>query len=432
MPRSCSWSICLLLVACAGPAPGSPPGFVLGVQAPPSPAASPEAGTPRPEPTATSDAPVVAPATAPSVTGGSGGSGGNGSGAPGPAFPDDGPYFFMVGQPPLPGLAADEVPLPAGASGETSLFAPGRVPSTLVLAAGAEAPAATHPRPNTLAGPAGGPATLVGVLGQGSGGARVRFAAPSRLAAADTPASPEAAFSLAIPLANGEPALVVAVDAAVPPRLGLARVSPAEGDTLDVGSLPLLAPAQVPAPAPVPPGPLLADLDELLLADGAGPGRPLLVLATRGQPLVTYPVPGASWLLRYNARDPAGNRSSAVCGPPTGVPAFLAPPDLAGLPATLSPGTALAWPAVAGATLYTVRLIANGIPDPPVWEGVSPSPRITLPAPLRLPSGGLALRVEAWDAPDVTIYSLASLPRRLRLPTDEAHAGRFSAATRRY
>jgi len=183
--------------------------------------------------------------------------------------------------------------------------------------------------------------------------------------------------------------------------------------------------------APTPPGGLVADLNELVLADAGGSGVPLSVLASRGQALATYAVPGADWLLRYRAIAPEGGRSSSTCGPVGAVPAFLAPPDLTGLPASLAGGTTLQWPAVAGARVYTVRLTRVDVPDPPLWEGASASPRLTIPAPLQLPASGMTLRVEAWDAPSVTLFTLASV-RALRLPADDGRAGRFSAAVRRY
>jgi hypothetical protein len=108
---------------------------------------------------------------------------------------------------------------------------------------------------------------------------------------------------------------------------------------------------------------------------------------------------------------------------------FLGVPDLGGLTAPLAAGQTLSWPAVPGATLYTARLTAIG-QVAPVWEGASDTPSLALPEGLALPDATLVLQLDAWNAPDVSVYTVAQV-RALRVPAGVGGArGQHSWARR--
>ncbi len=67
-----------------------------------------------------------------------------------------------------------------------------------------------------------------------------------------------------------------------------------------------------------------------------------------------------------------------------------------------------------GATLYTLDARAP-TGTAPLWEAATARPEITLPAMLPTFPMGTILELRAWDAPDVTIYSVASMSQ-LRIP----------------
>jgi hypothetical protein len=93
-------------------------------------------------------------------------------------------------------------------------------------------------------------------------------------------------------------------------------------------------------------------------------------------------------------------------------------------------GTTLSWPTVAGASLYTVRLSDASTQDMPLWEAATTSPRVTVPSGLSFAGHALVLQVTAWDAPELSPYSVAAL-RQLRVPTDlPGPAGRASRTIR--
>ena len=57
---------------------------------------------------------------------------------------------------------------------------------------------------------------------------------------------------------------------------------------------------------------------------------------------------------------------------------------------------------------------------------------MTVPAVLALDGEPLLVQVDAWDAPEVTIYSVAAI-RRLRVPaTPTGVAGRHAVALKRF
>ena len=125
-------------------------------------------------------------------------------------------------------------------------------------------------------------------------------------------------------------------------------------------------------------------------------------------------------------------RVTTTMGLPGQWPPLLAPPELA---AVTVRGDRLTWPAVQGATLYVARLYAANVPDPPLWEGATTTPNLPLPAGLAI-ANGCTLQLDAWDAPGVSVYSVASVnaaKRELRVPLQPpGPTGRHSWATRDY
>ncbi|MFN3431629.1 MAG: hypothetical protein ACK46X_16955, partial [Candidatus Sericytochromatia bacterium] len=133
----------------------------------------------------------------------------------------------------------------------------------------------------------------------------------------------------------------------------------------------------------------------------------------------------------FEAVKPGGlSGSELISGPGNSLHAFLEAPDLSAVASPLVADTMLSWPAVAGATLYTLKLQRAGVLTP-VWEGASPVSRIRLPAAMPAGLTDLELVVEAWDTREVSTFSVASL-RALRIPArPQSAGGRRSWALRR-
>lgn len=418
MIRRHSWLILSLCLAsgCRGPAapmlvtvadvPVERAGAIAPTAHAPASSQAPASGT----------APGVTPAAAPSTLP----PGAGGGGVSAPSAPSE------VYLNPSPG--ADTVPVPAGAVGQASLFMPGMVPSSIQLPGGA---LTLHPLADGASATPTGTATVTGTVPGAGAGLIVQYLSQGRTLFAGGQTQSDDSFSFSVPLNGTEPGVVVVRESGLAPRLAVARVTLADGQSVDAGALTLSAP--VPAPyrllgfgdgaassLPTPPSGLALSDAALQLAEtnGAGVWR-ATVLALSTPSLPRYDLPGFTPVESYMAAAPGGMAAAETSGPPGSVPAFLAPPALDGLPARVSPGTALSWPAVSGATLYTVRLVAAGQEDSPVWEGASTTPGLIVPTRLSEPAQDLTVEVDAWDAPELTIYTVASI-RRLRIPSGPA------------
>ena len=317
----------------------------------------------------------------------------------------------------------DAVALPAGVSGLVSLFAPGRVPSTLEVPAGL---AALHP---SAIAPAPEPTGLAVLEGHAAPGAAVAYYGPGRRAFVGAFADAAGRYRLEVPLDGTESGAVMARDAQAVPHLALAPVT-IHAEATTAGPALALAPSTGTIAAPPPPsgwgwaGAGLSAVPEQASAPWRVP-----VIARDGDAVPTYALPGFSPVASFLAESPDRQQGALVSGPAAGVPAWLAPPDLAALPARLEAGQALDWPVVPEATLYTVRLTSPAQPSP-VWEAACVTPHLVVPSGLALEQPGLKLEVTAWSVPELTVYSVAGL-RALRLPDGPAGlSGRLSWSRR--
>jgi hypothetical protein len=325
-----------------------------------------------------------------------------------------------------------EVPLPPGLAGEATLLVPGRVPATIELPAGAAIPS-LHPRDAAVPAPPTGTAGVTGsVVPPGEAGVAVQFVSAARGPLPGTATVLGGAYALAVGLDRAEEGLVVARDATEYPRLGLVRLALAPGDQVTPPNLALVDPDPVPVDPPVPPAGLSITAAGLFALEGAGTGTHRVpVLAVPGDRLPSYVLPGFTLGASFTAAAPDGLSASEASGLPGALPAFLAPPDLA---ATVRPvaGQRLGWGASPGAALYTVRVGRELSPEPPLWEAATTQAGVTVPAGLALDGEPLLVQVDAWDAPEVTIYSVAAI-RRLRVPaTPTGVAGRHAVALKRF
>lgn len=400
----------------------------------PSPV-SPSSLAPTVAPVPTS-APTPTPAPSASVAGGSAAGGGSfGGSAPAGGGPviSPGNYFLGPGGVRLPAGIGDVVSLPPNLPpGAITLFSEGYVPSTLVL--GASPPPVTNPESVTVSGPTGSPATLTGVLSPADDGLRVHFIGPTLASFQDTSSVANLPFALTVPADATDGGIVVAVDPGLRPRLGLVEALPQPGASVDVGTLTLTSPGpDEPAP-PAPPAGMQVVRSALRIAGLTNVHQSLPVLAVEGSTVPSYAIPGFQWLVAYRAANADSTAASEVVGPPGALPGFLPPPDLSGLPPSLGDNTVLSWMDV-GATLYTLTVSRAQVAGPPLWQGATTNPSITLPPGLALAGLPLELRVDAWNADGISIYSVASLPgpRDLHLPADPlVGTGRHSVAFRRY
>lgn len=327
--------------------------------------------------------------------------------------------------------AGAAVAMPTGASGTvTALFA-GTVPATLALGMGGVP--VLHPRSTVVPALPAGRVTMTGVVSPPVADVQVRFVAPGRRDMPTATTAADGSYSLEVPADGPVDGVLVAEEVAAPGRLAVASVTVSEGTGAPV--LALVSPRET--IDPLPSGPSGFYLAESALA-ASMPTRPLpwrVPLTTvRGGRVASYAMSGVSLVETYLGRSADGSAGTLTGGTPGKVPPFMAPPDLSGLVEALTPGTALSWPAVPGATLYTIALMAGDRPVP-VWEGATAGTQLTIPAAVSLPEETLTLQVTAWDAPDVTLYSIASVPaaRQLRVPAEpQGQGGRMSWATRVY
>jgi hypothetical protein len=365
----------------------------------PTPEAAPR--MPAPDPTAAPAAPIAA-----------GGSGGSGSTGPAPTTFLVGPDGRRVTVTP-----GDTVPLPAGLSGLVTLFAPGRVPATVRLPDGGVP--ALHPQATTAEAPPAGTATVTGTVSPAQAGVSVLYFSRGRTAFVGTTTAADGAYALAVPLDGSEAGVVVARDASSPPQLALARVSAVAGATATAPAMTLSAAGTSVAAAPVPPAGLtLTQAALMAVEDTAGTPWAVPLAITNEVPIAapaTYALGDAALSVIYAAEAADGLSGAEAAAPPAEAAAFLAVPDLGGLAAPLDAEQTLSWPAVPGATLYTARLTAIG-QVAPVWEGASDTPSLALPAGLDLPDATMVLQVDAWNAPDVSVYTVAQV-RALRVPS---------------
>lgn len=317
----------------------------------------------------------------------------------------------------------DAVALPAGLTGLVSLFVPGRVPSTIEVPTGLTA---LHPQ---VIAQAPAPAGLAEIEGQAPPGAVVAYHAPGRTGYLGAIADAEGRFRLEVPLDGTESGVLSARDHQPTPQLALAAVSLRAGERTAAPALVLAGPGGEAAAPALPGAWRWAGAWISAVPDGPAAWRLSLLSRPGGEPLPLYATPGFSPVASFTAESPDGLQGGLVSGPPDAMPAWMEAPDLSGLPAALASGQAIAWPAVPGASLYTLRLTS---PDQtyPVWEAACVTPRLVVPAGLALDQSALKLEVTAWDAPEVTAYSVAGL-RALRLPAGPSGlAGRLSWARR--
>lgn len=345
----------------------------------------------------------------------------SGSRAAGPIDPDaprlrlsDGRELVLSG--------SDTVALPAGLSGLVSLMVPDRVPATLEVPAGL---AAMHPQAIANAPEPSGLAVLEG---RSAPGAAVAYHAPGRAAYAGTFADADGAYRLEIPLDGQESGVLLARDAQSTPMLALGAVTIRAGETTAAPALSLVGPTGETAAPQAPAGWQLEGGWLSAVPDAApAPWRVSVLTRESGQALPTYALSGFA-LVATHAAVSADARAGGLLSGPTEA-GWLKAPDLSGLPERLAGGAAIAWPAVSGAALYTLRLSAPGQPRA-VWEAACVTPRLVVPEGLALDQPGLTLELTAWDVPEVTLYSVAAL-RALRLPAGPAGlGGRMSWARR--
>ncbi|MFP5504339.1 MAG: hypothetical protein ACLGIN_17775 [Candidatus Sericytochromatia bacterium] len=367
-------------------------------------------------------APRVAPASTPAPSGG----GGRAPAAPTLTVSSSGPSLVLADGRIVAIGAGDAVAVPEGLSGLATHFAPGRVPATVELRPGMT----LHPRATALAPEPGDMVAVSGFVSPPEAGVSLYYVAPGRRSFPAGVTDEDGGFRLDVPLDGAERGVIVAKAG---DRLG------AVPTLLEPGVAPALPPIALEAPMlhrsdmPRPPAGL-ALLGASLMAvpqDAPTSFRVPLAAITPAEVPPSYVLPGFALVHGYSAESADRMRGSVTSGAPGEPAPFLAPPDLSGLPEALSPGQPLQWPAVPEATLYTVTLTGTGL-TAPLWEAAVTQPAVELPRGLVLPARELVLRVDAWEAPDVTIYSVASA-RALRLPTSPSGAsGRHSWARRRH
>jgi hypothetical protein len=371
----------------------------------PSAPLSPDA--PR-EPLSASSAPAAVASSAPASQAGSGAAAG-----PGPAVidPAAGQWWLPGGQRlALAGLG--ELAVPSGVVGLVSLMAPGRVPTTVEVPT--DGLGALHPRAIAPAATRLGHATLEGRVVPATAGWQLTYVAPDQAWHGSATSDSEGRFALRVPLDGAETGVVVARAPGEGGPLAAAVVAIRAGETT-------VAPVLMPAPALTEvAGPALPDgwrSQGATLAgvpEGTPTWRAPLLAVEPDRPLPVHAMTGLAPVAAFSALGPDGASGGLTSGPPGAVPALLAAPDLSGLPTAIAPEQTLDWPAVPGARLYTLALSAPGL-SAPVWEAAVTQPRVVVPPGLATDRPGLVLLVCAWDAPEVSIYSVAAA-RRLRLP----------------
>jgi hypothetical protein len=260
----------------------------------------------------------------------------------------------------------------------------------------------------------------------------VQFVSATRGPLPGTTTGTGGAYAMDVPTDGADQGLLVARDATEYPRLGLQHIAIAPGEAGSTPNLDLVDPEPAPIDPPVPPAGMAITAAGLFEVEGSGEtARRVKLLAVPGDRLPGYDLPGFTLGARFMATAADGQSASESSGAPGALPAFLDPPDLSatGRPAA---GVRLGWGAATGASLYTVRVGRALTPEPPLWEAATARTGVTLPAGLALDGADLLVQVDAWDAPEVTIYSVASI-RRLKVPAEPpGAAGRHSVALRRF
>jgi hypothetical protein len=380
----------------------------------------------------------VIPATAPptAVGGGSGGGGSGGAAGPPPAV--DGAYVQDASGRKVPLPASGPLQVPSGLAAPLILVIPGSVPATLDLPGGV----LLHPTAATLPGPASTVARLSGQVSPAEPDLVVQYLSPGRVEVPQTITGADGTFALEVPLLAAEQGLLVVRDAGSRPRLAALRVAIAPDSQLG-GLAPALTSPSVfhvlgdsqglPEALPDPPAQLEYESCSLQAIETLADRKwraPLL--SSRSIGLAEYTLPGFELVRSYRALSPDGLQGATA---DAGAGEFLAPPD-AGAIALPHPGEHIRFPGVPGAKLYTLTLYAPNVPRPPIWEAVTLQPDLVLPAAVGEVLPGSELRIDAWDAPGVTPYTLAGLqtgPRRLRVPSQPFDAGaRRSWTIRRF
>lgn len=323
---------------------------------------------------------------------------------------------------------ADVVALPRHVPGLWSYFAPGRVPSTIEV--GGAPLAAIHPRPLSEPSAMAVTATITGVVAPPVAGAIVMYAGPSRRSDATMAVTAaDGAFQLSVPAPGPEDGVVV-VRAKAGAGLARVRLEPAAAAHVEVSLAAPVFGAVIP-PEP-PPGLMPAESAVLAVVEtDRGPVRAPLWSADEApfEPPV-YALGAAALAVEFVALGANGTAGSAASRAPEDVLGLLPPPDLAALPPVLAPGVTLAWPSIAGATYYTVRLTATA-DGAPLWEAAVREPRVVVPTQLTAEPQS-TLEVVAWDVPALTTYAIAGL-RALRFQDEVPGVrGRRSWATRVY
>ncbi|MDB5097278.1 MAG: hypothetical protein JWM80_1699, partial [Cyanobacteria bacterium RYN_339] len=374
-----------------------------------------------------SDAPPVGGGS-PGVSNGGGGTVGGGS----PAAPVATGELLLADGTRIVVPVAGEVALPPGASGEATLIMPGRVPSTIDLPAGGPTPA-LHPRTDVVPALPSGSARVVGsVFPPGDPDVAVQFISGTRGPQPGTTTVIGGAYAMSVALDGTEAGLLVAREATEYPRLGLARLTLTAGANPNVPNLGLVDPDPTPVAPPAAPAGYDITAARLLVAEGSGADvHRVQVVSVPGARLPSYDLPGFTFVAAFLASAADGNSATETSGSVGALPPFMLPPDLGAL-ARPTPGTRLSWGAAPGASLYTVRVGRDLSPDPPLWEAATQGLGATVPAGLALAGQDLLVQVDAWDAPEVNVYSVASV-RRLRLPAEPpGPRGRHSVALKRF
>lgn len=367
-----------------------------------------------------------APALAPTPTPAPSGGGGKAPAAPAPTVSSSGPTLVLADGRIVALGAGDAVTVPEGLSGLATHFAPGRVPATVELRPGMT----LHPRATALAPEPGELVAVSGSVSPAEAGVNLYYVAPGRRSFPAAVTDEDGGFRLEVPLDGAERGVIVAKAG---DRMGAVSTLLEPGVAPALPSIALEAPTLHRGEMPQPPAGLALMGASLMAVPQDAPTafRVPLAAMTPAEVPPLYVLPGFALVHGYSAESADLMRGSVTSGAPGELAPFLAPPDLSGLPEAIAPGQPLQWPAVPEATLYTVTLTGTGL-TAPIWEAAVTQPAVELPQSLVLPARELVLRVDAWEAPDVTIYSVASV-RALRLPTSPSGAsGRHSWARRRH
>jgi hypothetical protein len=264
-------------------------------------------------------------------------------------------------------------------------------------------------------------ATVTGSLGAAGADLVLYYCAAGREPVPGGFAGADGSFSFEVPVTDGQDGVVVAHGRSSDSPLAIARAHIQEAQTTTVTGLVPTLPDGTFQPPTVPAG-LVPGGSGLVLLDGTS-STPLRVdlVGFPGTAVPRYPLPGFTLAGNFEAERPDRLAGSAVLTSGGTTASFLLPPELTNVPAVLAANMLLSWPAVPGATLYTLRLQRFG-DALPIWEGASGTPRLVLPPDLPSGLADLELEVDAWAAGDVSIYSVASI-RQLRVPRATATPG---------